>query len=433
MAYKIFITAPNFKRFNNVVIHGGLIYLGEYLHKFGHFIEIDDGLLSSLTSIDEKAISKFKPNILIVDLFRNELLSNRFLEYLLDKIQTLKFAYDISYVIAIGSIARILQREIGEYNKAIDCVVSQEGSYIIHKNNFFSLTVKQVQNYHFSFHKISPSFMKLSGIKIPKNSIISLTASYGCPKKCSFCSYNAGFEKWKSRDMVSLAEEIEFFSNHYAIERFALTDNNFGIDAKENVRRLNTLGEMFRARGISPKISLSISADGLSREVILAMKYTGVDTILVGFESFNLKTLRRLYNKNINFDLAIPCIYEAEKNDIKSVISYILFQPWLSYDELLEEIKAIDSFGRHRLVHFAAKSILQVIPHTKIEKKLDRQQLLIKSGFSRKFRFLNSDIANIYSELSSWTFKKLAAHRTFHELSKIKIAEWEMLKGLVNF
>lgn len=155
---------------------------------------------------------------------------------------------------------------------------------------------------------------------------------------------------------------------------------------------------------------------------------------MVGFESFDVKILRQLYNKNINFDVAIPCIYEAENNGIKPVISYILFQPWLTLNELLDEIRAIDHFGRHRLVHFMAKSILQVIPRTKIERKLEQENLLIKCGFSRKFKFLHSDIANVYAELSAWTSRMLASRgMSFHELSSIKIAEWSFLKKLVNF
>ena len=163
-------------------------------------------------NIDENVVSKFRPNILIVDLFRNELLNNQLLESLLDKIQILKFTYDISYVIEMGTIATILQKEIGEYNKAIDY------------------------------------------------------------------------------------------------------------------------------------------------------------------------------------------------------------------------------FGRHRLVHFIAKSLLQVIPHTKIERKLEQENLLIKCGFSRKFKFLHSDIADVYTELSSWTSRMLASRGvSFRELSSIKIAEWSFLKKLVNF
>lgn len=432
MGQKILLVAPNPKRFNTTVVHGGLIYLGEYLYSLGYDVEIDNSSSFGRPNIDRNCIECFQPNVLVVDLFRNELLENMALEHVLDLIGELKLAYKIGYVIGIGSISSSLRDDILKYSDAIDCIIDVKAIYTQLGNKFYPKVVDYIKNYYAGFQKLSESFIKSTSIHIPDNAIVSLAASSGCPKQCSFCSYNANVSGWQSRNVIDLADEIELFWHRYNIRRFALTDNNFGVDPDQNVRRLNSIWAQLNEKGIHPKLSMNISADGLSSEVIYAMRNVGVDIILIGFESFNTKTLRRIYKKNICFDTAIPHIFEAEKAGIKPIISYILFQPWLTLNDLRSEISSIDEFGRHRLVHFAAKSILHVIPRTPIEQRLEKEQLLIRSGFSRTFKFVNDDVGDIYMRLAEWTSKIISGCKTQEDLSKAKIQEWKVLKELVS-
>ena len=64
MGQKILLVAPNPKRFNTTVVHGGLIYLGEYLYSLGYDIEIDNSSSFGRPNIDRNCIECFQPNVL---------------------------------------------------------------------------------------------------------------------------------------------------------------------------------------------------------------------------------------------------------------------------------------------------------------------------------------------------------------------------------
>lgn len=430
MALRILITAPNPKKFDTVVVHGELVYLGEHLHFAGYKVDIDDGFSIGRQYIDRNRVASFCPDILVVDLFRNELLEKGGLERILDSVEELKEKHRISSVIAIGSISSSLREEILAYSSEIDWIVDSNAMHSRFKASPYPEVSECIKNFYNGFRTLSASFLESIELRLPADAIMSLAASSGCPRRCSFCSYNAHVSTWRPREIRDLADEVEYFWDRHGIRRFALTDNNFGIDPIQNKDRLNLMGLCFREKSINPKLSMNINAEGLSREVVEAMVNAGVDTILIGLESFNISTLRKIYNKYIDFETALPLISVAENAGIQPVISFILFHPWLTLEELRSEIRAIELFGRHRLIQFAANSILRVVPRTRIEQRLDRERLLIKRHFSRAFRFVDGEVGAIYQQVADWTMNALRCCRTDADISNAKIDEWNLLKRL---
>lgn len=167
----------------------------------------------------------------------------------------------------------------------------------------------------------------------------------------------------------------------------------------------------------------------------------GVDVMLIGVESFNPTTLHRLYGKRQDLDHLTTVVDAADRAAVTTVASYILWHPWQTLADLRRELEAIDTFGRHRIPQFLARSRLLVIPGTVAEAHIHRARLLESARFHRSFRFADPATVDLYDRLSTWFADQaapvLAELSENHAgdvttLAQLKIAEWRWLTAALN-
>lgn len=432
--------APSIRK-DNVIAPGAftseLLYLGQHLFNRGLSVSLLDAYADPKQEHAlVELVGQNKPECLIVSLWKNESLLDGELNRIFSIVGLAKRASANTRVICIGSVAASIARELIVMFPEIDGIVTQKESLGPGFHSESSVDwLGVVRSYFSTMNRLTQEYLQCINPGYDNNSIVSLYSSRGCRKACSFCSYNKHLSKYQVRSMSDLSNDIVIMQRCFGVSRFALADNNFGDSAEQNLLRINEfLNSMKDQASQHFQLSLNISADGLSREVIDGLSRMNVKGILIGLESLDSNVLRTIYRKQLNLDHLKEMMDYLEKVGITPIVSYILFQPWLTYEGLCSQLEAIRGFGRHRLVHFLAKSVLQVVPGTIIETRLAAENLLIKNGIECSFRFRDTRVESIYLELSRF-FRQHYSQFNYSSdgLAQLKIHEWEYARHLLNF
>jgi hopanoid biosynthesis associated radical SAM protein HpnJ len=119
---------------------------------------------------------------------------------------------------------------------------------------------------------------------------ISLYTGRGCPAQCTFCLWpqTIGGHKYRVRSAGNVAEEMAYLKRIFPqVKEFFFDDDTFTANlprAREIAARLKTLGLTWSCN----------SRANLDRETIWQFKDAGLRLFLVGYESGNDETLRRI-------------------------------------------------------------------------------------------------------------------------------------------
>lgn len=286
----------------------------------------------------------------------------------------------------------------------------------------------------------------LTATEVPyqPDAVVSVSASRGCRSRCTFCAYNADLGGgWTPLPMNQVVADIAHLHELTGATRIAFADSDFGGTRAICHQRAVALRDALHRAGLAGRLRLSINvrSETLTADTISVLAEAGVDVMLIGVESFNPTTLHRLYGKRQDLDHLLAVVVAADRAGVTTVASYILWHPWQTLADLRRELEAIDTFGRHRIPQFLARSRLLVIPGTVAETQIRRAGLLEAGRFHRTFQFADPATADLYDQLSGWfTHQVEPALATLSEdragdlttLAQMKIAEWQWLTQAVG-
>ncbi len=121
--------------------------------------------------------------------------------------------------------------------------------------------------------------------------IIPIITSRGCPFNCTFCSVTPMFgRKYRFRNSKRVIDEVRKYRHSHIF----FYDDNFAANKK---RTKELLRMMIAENAIPSQWSAQVCVDiGYDRELLELMKRTNCDTLYIGIESVNPKTLK-LYKK----------------------------------------------------------------------------------------------------------------------------------------
>jgi Radical SAM superfamily len=281
----------------------------------------------------------------------------------------------------------------------------------------------------------------LDGDDLPymADAVVSVSASRGCFGRCTFCAYNADLGGgWLELPVGSVVADIAHLHRLTGATRFAFADSDFGGTTETCRQRARDLARTLAAEGLAGRLSLSINvrSETLDPQTVRLLAEAGVRTMLIGVESFNDQTLRRLYGKRQDLAHLTEIVQAADECGITTVASYILWHPWQTMASIREELAAMEIFGRYRIPQFMARSRLLVIPGTVIEQKIRAAGLLDARPFERRFRFADPAARTLSQELARWfeetampVLTGLSENREgdLTALAELKIAEWRWL------
>lgn len=192
----------------------------------------------------------------------------------------------------------------------------------------------------------------------------SVSASRGCPFKCSFCAAGtiAG-KKVRHKSIDKLIQELRVLKNEHGAKGLMFTDSTFTIKKSwvmEFCERLasENLGLAWRA---------SARADCADREILLAMKKAGCYRIGVGFESGVQKTLDFI-SKGIAVDQHSELARTAHDVGLELSGSFILGFP----HETMKEVQETIEFAKSLKLRFCQFYVPMPFPGSKLHNDLKK-------------------------------------------------------------
>lgn len=97
------------------------------------------------------------------------------------------------------------------------------------------------------------------------------------------------------------------------------------------------------------------------------------------------------------------------------------------------EIQRIETFGRNRIPQLLANSTLHVMPGTSMEKRLLRDNLLMKQGLNRCFIFKDRQVESIHVALNTFVRQNMPQDiSNLPAIDKLKDEEWQYLNTLIR-
>jgi anaerobic magnesium-protoporphyrin IX monomethyl ester cyclase len=111
---------------------------------------------------------------------------------------------------------------------------------------------------------------------------VYVQASRGCPIGCTMCPYMLLEGKpWRSNDIESVVDEIEWLNRTYGIYHIRFRDPNFGFNRKY----ARELCEAIIARGVRLEATVETSVEVFDEETLCVMRQAGIRVITTGIET----------------------------------------------------------------------------------------------------------------------------------------------------
>ena len=199
---------------------------------------------------------------------------------------------------------------------------------------------------------------------------ISMKSSRGCHGQCSFCITPLlpnGLNKWRGREIVDVADEMEYLSKNYYPPAFNFIDDDFG-----SLSRLVELTDELKKRNVHCAISLQLRANAVYctpnyEQTLFELKENGVYFVFVGLESLDEKTLE-YFNKRIDPLKALEAVQTIRDCGIAVNAGYILWHPLSTVESVKNEAVKLHDAGL-----FTAKiciSNIGIFPGCELHKKM---------------------------------------------------------------
>ena len=305
-------------------------------------------------------------------------------------------------------------------------------------------------------HRYLPSVIR-------NNGIVRMEASRGCPwNKCSFCVLNWKYagKKWRPFSISKIVNEIIELSSMGAKTIF-FTDEEFIAGSKERLFTLiSRIQQEKNKNNIRPDIEFvaSTSVQAISgkyeidrestEELLKNMKEIGFRSFFLGIESGSNTQLKR-FNKGIDVTEIELSLELLKRLGIEIDIGYILFDPFLTLEELKESLLFLKRNGLENHISRFAKR-LRLVPYTPFFNYINlKKEQYDSNNVEQMYLFNDANIQKIYDEYSNWekdhlstthllqaSVRNLQTSQDRNEkkcvLGQIRTNEYEMLSNLIQ-
>ena len=143
---------------------------------------------------------------------------------------------------------------------------------------------------------------------------ISVVTSRGCPFKCIFCYKGLWGDNYRTRSVSNVIEELKLLKYKHRINHITFWDLEFTLYKERTI----ALCKEIIKQNLKINWSANARATTLDYELVHMMKRAGCDTLNIGIESGNNKTLTTI-KKGITLELARNAVNLARKAGIKFI------------------------------------------------------------------------------------------------------------------
>jgi len=169
---------------------------------------------------------------------------------------------------------------VEDYKKNIRNI--QGISYIDENKNYVSTTKRQPIEDLDALKDIDLTLIKFMN---KRWTAIPINKGRGCNFKCEFCVVNKQFGKYKSSSIAKALRQIIKYSD-MGYKNFFFTDDNFTQNPQETIELCKEIGDYKRKFRKKIEIVVQVRSEiAENDQLIEAMRYAGVDTLAIGYES----------------------------------------------------------------------------------------------------------------------------------------------------
>lgn len=242
---------------------------------------------------------------------------------------------------------------------------------------------------------------------------VRMEASRGCPwNNCSYCVLKMKYcgSKWRPFPVGKVVEEMKNLSAdgvktvYFTDEEFISGDYDRMEELADKIISAKKCGEI----SVDFNFAASTSVKALFGKycdfpvlqerinaVLLKLKEAGLRSLFLGIESGSNSQLRR-YCKGVTAEQSVAAIEFLTKLGIEQDIGYIIFDPLVTVDELMQTVEFLEMCNLNSNMSRFAKD-MRIVPfthyhkvHGKVFKQFDLKQL------KYLYSFYNADVQIIY-------------------------------------
>ena len=401
----------------------GLMNMAAILEKNSIPIKIFDSLISEGTKIEEhsnyifhgvsddfleEVIAKEKPDVVGISSPFTAQLEN--LKKCVDLIREIN---PRTFIIVGGAHFAVLGQEFLQENKDVDAALAGEGEVsflklvkaLENKTDFSGvpgLIYRALDNSEAIFNKCE-LIKELDSLPMPAYHLvdmeryfhflehglftrpgtrgkraISMITSRGCPFDCVFCSIHLHMgRRFRAHSARYTVSHIQYVVDNYKVEHISFEDDNFTLDKARCSGILNQIID--KSIKISWDTPNGIRADTLDKDLLLKMKESGCDELIIGVESGDQEVLNKIVNKNLSLDKVGEAAEWCKKFAIKLSAFFVIGFP----GETKEKIQKTIDFA------FWLYKKFDVLPHLNTAAPLLGTRLL---KIAREKGYLTSEV-----------------------------------------
>lgn len=326
----------------------GLGYIAAVLIEAGHYVEIEDLMLTEMSMVKEvlrEKLKKVSPDVVGITCNSHE----RFFAF--DVAKWVKEAGDIKVVMG-GPHVTFTAEETLDKVPFVDFIVRHEGELTMKElcntletgslvSNVKGLSYRDKEG-RVHTNPPRPFIVDLDTLPLPARHLLriedykfflpvpempqvtSLITSRGCPFNCKYCSATimAG-NKIRMRSPKNSVGEIEQILREYpSLSGLFIYDDHFAV----NKSRVISICDEIKSRGLHFRWGCYSRVDAIDREVARALKSAGCEMISFGVESGSDKVLK-LMNKKVSPEQTIEAIKIVKAEGMMARSSFLYRYP----------------------------------------------------------------------------------------------------------
>lgn len=310
--------------------------------------------------------------------------------------------------------------------KEVDCCVLGEGEYVcleLIKALEYGNNWKEVKNIAYRENDIvhisslAEPIKELDALPFPKRVVLNkmfvpISTSRGCYGKCNFCGVREFYDQCSIKSMrfrspENVIQEIEQIQKNIDPDIFLISDETFLSASKMRKKWLEQFCLLLKKKKLNIKFQALARANDLisNKELLEKLKNVGLINIFIGIESFVQRQLD-FYQKMTTVAQNEEAINILKKSGLKISMGLMLFDPYTTIDELLQNIFYLKKLECFKFVDekqeiFSIDGPVIAIPGTKLYSYLVDANLL-KEGIDIKYEIQDPRAATCYQVLNKW-------------------------------
>lgn len=165
-----------------------------------------------------------------------------------------------------------------------------------------------------------------------------ITASRGCPLKCTYCAVGASsYLPYRRRNVASVIKEIKLAVTRFNAGFIEFEDENLSLDKKWFLHLLDEIKTRFNGFGLELRAMNGLLPTSLDEALVCAMQAAGFKTLNLSLGSTSEAQLRRFNRPDIR-DAFDNVLNLAEKYGINAVGYVIVGAPFQSAEDSLSDL-----------------------------------------------------------------------------------------------